>query len=105
LFPNQGWTVEQSASLSESTEIVVQSATGDRWMIRYAYISGRARTGSAAVSKAAYAFQQLWADPAAGVVAVAMRCRDRCAEETAILGTRWAQIAPSLQRQIEDAGA
>ena len=104
LLPEGGWQAVSMRQSVDSAEMLMTDPNGRHWLVRYIYVVGRWTTANARWSQLSYAWQQFWSDPAAGVVALAVRCLADCNDESARNDRAWAQDAAPLIQQIQGAG-
>ena len=104
LLPEGGWQSVSVRRSADSAEMLVTDPIGAYWLVRYVYVVGGVTTANARWSQLSYAWQQFWSDPAAGVVALAVRCTAHCDDASAQNDRAWALGAAPLIQQIHAAG-
>ena len=104
VLPESGWQTFSTRRQDGVLELIARDSFNASWLVRQTYVAGHSATPNARMSQLSFAWQQFWSDPTAGTVALAVRCRAGCREESERLDRAWAEAAVPLVLQIQAAG-
>ena len=104
VLPEAGWQIVSTRLVGDTIELLATDSLNTQWLVHYTYVAGYSVSANGRRSQLSYAWQQFWSDPAAGVVALAIRCQARCINESGVADRVWVQNAALLIRQIQAAG-